>query len=278
MKIVLGLPVVGQEHLTQQCVESIETTVYDRTQFQLVLVDNGSQPSFDTSSYAGDVFPLTGYRNEANLGFYYPLLQLSQRYPDAELLGLAHNDVLFYENGWDQRLRLAFQSDPKLGLVGLCGSWQADAAGGRGGGTMMRFRGKKGQQQAGERIDDLRPAALLDSLFLLFRRDVIPHLKIDSDISLCHFYDKIWSLRTIEAGYHVAVLGSEIDHLGGQTSTSTAYDDAARAWCEQRAIPVPESGDKAMYREAERRFLSEYRDQKRFLPCAVRPDYSLWRP
>jgi len=278
MKIVLGLPVVGQEHLTQQCVESIETTVYDRTQFQLVLVDNGSQPSFDTSSYAGDVFPLTGYRNEANLGFYYPLLQLSQRYPDAELLGLAHNDVLFYENGWDQRLRLAFQSDPKLGLVGLCGSNQADLAGGRGGGTMMRFRGDKGQQQAGERVTELRPAVLLDSLFLMFRRDVIPHLNIDEDISLCHFYDKIWSLRTIEAGYHVAVLGSEIDHLGGQTSTSKAYDDVARAWCEQRGIPVPTSGDLAMYLEAERRFLSEYRDQKRLLPCMVHANYRLWKP
>lgn len=187
-------------------------------------------------------------------------------------------------------MKESFDGDSKLGLVGLCGSWEADSHGGRGGGTMCFFRGEKGQtQDAGMRIYDLRPAILLDSLFMMFRRSAIPDLKIDENVAPCHFYDKIWSCRMIEAGWKVAVLGSEIDHIGGQTAVLEAsYNDAARDWCIAQGIDyfnhktnltnevvVGENPGLAVYLEAERRFLTEYRDTKRLFPCVVDLDWNI---
>ena len=137
MRLVLGIPVVNQVALTTECVESIVGTVSSPSDFFCVTIDNGSTPA-----YQGNLV----IRNEVNRGYYYPLKQLYDTFPEADLIALVHNDVLFYERGWDMRLRASFIKDPKLGLVGFAGSAQIDAAGGRGTGTMMNFRGAQGQQ------------------------------------------------------------------------------------------------------------------------------------
>lgn len=272
MKLVIGTPVLNQYELTREHFKSVVATVGDPDTYHQVVFDNGSVPVYE-STPGTDVI-----HNGQNRGFYYPLKQLAEAHPDADLIGLMHNDVFFYEYGWDLRVKDCFATDPKLGLIGLVGSSQVDSAGGRGGGTMMNFRGAVGQQQAGIRLTDLAPAVCLDSLFMVFRREVIPSLLIDENITLCHFYDKIWTMRTIEAGWRVGVLGIDIDHMGGQTSTTSDYDQTARAWCEKRGIPVPQSGDLAMYLEAERRWLTEYRDQKHFIPCSISPTYEITYP
>ena len=267
MKLVLGIPVVNQVELTTECIESIIGTVSSPTGLFCVTIDNGSTPA-----YQGNLV----LRNEINRGYYYPLKQLYDTFPNTDLIALCHNDLLFYEHGWDERLKDCFERDPQLGLVGFAGSSQVDAAGGRGTGTMMNFRGERGQTQAGYRISGIEPAVSLDSLFMCFRREVIPSLLIDDDIALCHFYDRIWTLRTIEAGWHVGVLGIEIDHQGGQTSTGGDYNATAIQWCEAHGIPVENgNGDLAMYLEAERRYLTEYRDEKHLIPCSINSNYDI---
>ena len=110
----------------------------------------------------------------------------------------------------------------------------------------------------------------------MLRRDVIPSLGIDEDIALCHFYDRIWTLRTIEAGWHVGVLGIEIDHRGGITSTGNDYNQTAIDWCQSRGIAVENNnGDLAMYLEAERRYLTEYREGKHMIPCQINSSYDI---
>lgn len=89
------------------------------------------------------------------------------------------------------------------------------------------------------------------------------------DITLAHFYDRIWPIRTIEAGYHVVTMGLEIDHIGGLTTTGNErYRNDCIKWLEDRNIPY-DNPETEMYLVAERRYLQEYRDEKRFLPAII---------
>jgi len=278
--IILGIPVINNKELTQQVIDSLVATVNDPENFMLILIDNGSEQVYRLTDY---ILPFKSmlFINEENKGYYYPLMQIYSQFPEKEnLIGLCHNDLIFYEKGWDTRLRQYFAQDPKLGLVGFCGSNEVDENGGRGGGTMCYFRGEKGQpQSAGRRITGLEPALILDSLFMMFKSEAIPGLNITQDIPLCHFYDKLWGIRTVENGFHVAVMGSEVDHLGGMTAIGQApsYSEACKKWLTKRGIPYGSDGTLEMYQVAERHFLGEYRDQKHIFPARVDAGYNVWK-
>lgn len=255
--MILGVVAMDLHDVTAETVASLARTVTGP--FRLALVDNGSERPYRRREFGRLPFRVDVLRYPRNVGYYRPLLDLWRRFPDA-LVGLAHNDVIFYERGWDERMGACFARDPLLGLVGLCGSYEIDERGGRGGGTMCFFRGERGQAQAaGERITDLRPSLILDSLFMMFRAECVPLLEIDDDIPLCHFYDKMWPCRLIERGWRVATLGVEIDHWGGLTAVgNTRYAEDCRRWFLERGAQ-PENPELEMYLLAERRFFDEFR-------------------
>jgi len=277
--MLLGIPVINKHKETLKLVLSLKETIGDPEDFAVAVIDNDSDTPYTREEFPDLPFDLVIVHNRENKGFYYPLKQLFDTY-NIPLIGLCHNDMVFYEKGWDLRMGKCFNSDEKLSLIGLCGSNQVDIAGGRGTGTMCFFRGDDGQKQsAGRRITDLQPAAILDSMFMMFRSLDIPLLKIDEEITLCHFYDKIWSLRLIENGKHVAVLGIEVDHWGGVTSVSEPkYREHTREWLVKHNIPEQENGDLGIYQEAERRFLTEYRQEKEMMPMHIDGDYNVCKP
>jgi hypothetical protein len=136
---------------------------------------------------------------------------------------------------------------------------------------MCNFKGEKGQLQehTGRRIANLQQALILDSMFILFRQPVVNKLGIDEHIPPCHFYDKIWPLRTIEAGWHVGVLGLLVDHQGGLTSTGTRFEEDCERWCAKEGMSYdPGKASLEVYLEAERRFLTEFR-AKGMIPSRV---------
>lgn len=279
--ITLGVPVLEKKELTAEFVQSIVDTIANPADFHLVIIDNNSEDAYDAADYIVP-FKLTVKRYDVNMGFYYPLLDLYNEYGNSDQIGLCHNDIFFYEKGWDTRLKNAFISDAKLDLIGLCGSWVVDIHGGRGVGTTSNFKGIKGAQ-AGLKSDSLEPAILLDSLFMMFRTPAIPDLEIDENITPCHFYDKIWSMRMVEKGHHVAVLGIEIDHMGGTTSCSPRYQEDAKRWCKEHGFELEkqedgsESGDLTLYHVGERRFLQEFREEKKIIPSTIDKQYQVWR-
>lgn len=264
--MILGVPVVDQHESTDRLIDSLALTV--NQDFRLVLIDNDSRKPYKKPK--GLPFPVDLIKNGHNRGYYWPLLQLYKQYPKEELIGLIHNDMVLYEPAWNVRMTQCFNDDPLLGLVGLCGSNEVDSLGGRGSGTMCFFRGEVGQSQdAGARIHDLQPSLILDSLFMMFRREVVPHLGIDNDITLAHFYDRIWPLRTIDAGYRVATLGIECDHIGGVTATGNErYRQDCIDWLEERGIPY-ENPETEMYLVAERRYLEEFREGNHWIPAQI---------
>lgn len=288
--MILAIPAVDGHELTEYLVRTLQDVVSDAQDFRLVIVDNNSVTPYCDCKFKDSKFPVDIIRNDVNVGYYFPLIQLHERYPDHELIGLIHNDLILYEPGWDVRMAKYFEADPKLGLVGLTGSSEIDNLGGRGGGTMCFFRGAKvdipglgeiqGQSQAaGARISDLQPSACLDSLFMMFRREVIPSLMNESDpwkdVTLAHFYDRIWPIRVLEAGYHVATMGVECDHLGGMTCVAnTRFRDDCIHWLDARSISY-ENPETEMYLVAERRYLGEYRESKHFIPCRVGQNYEI---
>lgn len=286
--MIIGVPVVDGHKLTQNLLDSLLTTVADPANFTVVIIDNGSAEPYEWSRYRNFPFKVELKRYETNTGYYFPLLDLALDYPD-EAIGLIHNDMVLYTHGWDVQMRQALQADPKLGLIGLCGSNEIDERGGRGNGTMCNFMGRQimvGEQEykgqdpsSGLRIHGLQQACVLDSLFMLFRRDVIPQLVQNSerweDLPLAHFYDRIWPCRTLEAGYRVGIMGIDCDHLGGMTSTGNErYRNDCIVWLTEHNYPF-DNPETEMYLLAERRFLGEYRDQKHFIPCLVRNNYNL---
>ena len=261
MKLILGIPVVDQHNLTNALLGNLKETITNPESVEIYIIDNGSEDKYKKKIYSFLPFKVDVIKNKQNEGYYYPMLALKEKAAPGDIVGLMHNDLVFYEKGWNERLLQNFEEFPDFGLIGLCGSNEIDPLGGRGGGTMCNFAGVQGaaQKDTGTYVFGLYNALILDSLFMAFRYEVIDHLKIDKDIALCHFYDKIWSVRTIKAGYKVGVLGIQIDHIGGQTSVlSKEYNTKhSLKWCKAQSIAPGDNPERAMYLEAERRFLDE---------------------
>jgi hypothetical protein len=122
-------------------------------------------------------------------------------------------------------------------------------------------------------------------MFMLWRYPVVDFLCIDNHTTLCHFEDKLMPLRAIAAGWRVAVLGLEVDHMGGQTAVleGIRFEQDAASWCRQEGISfwdgspgndIPNSSQRgvsaslALYLEAERRFLT-YGRSMGFIPSRI---------
>jgi len=283
-KMYLYLPVMDLKPLTLECVQHLNDTVVDRENFKLVIVDNVSDPPYSLDDFQEISLDIEILRNEKNWGMFYPLIQLHEKYPvtDDDIIGTLHNDVFVYEQGWDTRVREAFKIDPLLGLVGFCGSGEVDELGGRGGDTKCFFDGRRGQKQenTGRRIEHLEPAVIVDSLAMFFRRSMVEKLRITINDPLYHFWDKVLPLRLVDIGLHVAVLGIQIDHLGGQTAVGNAsrFEPHALEWCKEQGVDFGPSinGGAGMYLEAEKRMFEEMAP-KGLIPCRINSGYGLHR-
>ncbi len=266
--MILTIPAMDGKDLTRKCVGELAKTATGPLK-KVVVLDNNSLPPYAEADVELDSpapFVLSLERRDRFSGYYRLIKDIRDGWND-EILILMHNDLFLYEQGWDYRLKQAFDADPKLMLVGLAGSNCLDAGGGRGPGTMLWFRGTPGvgqPQSAGRRVTGLEPAVVLDSLFMAFRREAVDLAESDwEDVPISHYYDKIWSLRLVRQGYHVAVLGSECDHMGGMTCVANPrYQEAARSWSEPRGLmplpSAPANWDLPMYLDGERKLFEEF--------------------
>lgn len=248
----------------------------------IVMVDNGSLPAYEQ---IGDI----NIRYKVNVGgnsvFHRWKVDdwFGGREPD--LLAFFHCDLMIHEEGWDNRVIEQFEADPDLALVGFVGSHEIDELGGRGAGTMLNYAGKffPGIGQAspaeahGRRMTGFEPAAVLDHCSMIFRREMLEQLTPqENNYAPFHFYDRILSCEVLEKGWHIGVLGIEVDHFSGGTGPGAGEADALmRRWLNEENILFPKDRpDVAMYIESERRFKSRF---KGFFPLRVMPDYSIMR-
>lgn len=264
------MPVIDGHDLTREALARLGQTAAFPQNIHVYIIDNNSARPYRRSDIPKVPFPVTILRNDFNVGYYYPIVQLSEKATAADQIGLMHNDVFVYGEAWDYRLTETFVFHSQIGLVGFCGSDEVDERGGRGGGTMCNFRGERGPsaEATGKRVGGLHPAILLDSLFMVMRAVCVPLLEVDERIVPCHFYDKIWPMRLYVKGWHTAVAGVEIDHMGGQTAVGMLqrFSQDCREWCGRVGMDAGEDPALTVYLEAERRFLSEFREQRGLIP------------
>ncbi len=105
---------------------------------------------------------------------------------------------------------------------------------------------------------------------MIIRREAWERIGYREDWPPHHFYDRLISCQMLEAKYKVGVLGIACDHISGQTvSKEERYEKLASKWCHKNHIAKTHNWDDAMYREAERRFLYEYRQVKHLVPVRV---------
>lgn len=237
-------------------------------------------------------------KNEENTGNYPIFKQALDLCNDSDILVFFHSDFFVYEKSWDTRVMSAFEQDVKLGLIGFIGSNEIDNFGGRGAGTMSNFQGRevkrwKGSlaEAHGRRIDDFRQAAVVDGCSLIFKTQKLKEIGFLPKFPPHHFYDRLMCCQILEKGYNVGVLGIECDHISGQTANQeNKWDMQAKKWAidnldisniedfkninidwkENNMNPSKSSialnWDMVIYQEAERLFLTEYRDKKHLFP------------
>jgi hypothetical protein len=269
--IKIGIPVVDEHELTLECIRNLDRTSIIPESVEITVIDNGSEKHYAEVCPFETRLKVNFIRLEYNTGFYYPLSLIAKLATSADIVGVMHNDLTFYEQGWDRRLMDTFLSDGKLGMVGVCGSNEIDDRGGRGGGTMSNFRGTNGQLQehTGRRETGLYPALIFDSMFMAMRKPVVDCLEIDEHIVPCHFMDKLWPVKAIKAGWKCAVLGLEVDHQGGRTSVGSRFESDCALWCDREKLAYePGRAGMAVYLEAERQFLT-YGRANGFIPSKI---------
>lgn len=283
MKLTVVIPALNQFPLLEQTLKFLESDNYD-----ILVIDNGSDEEFKTSQKNVRVLRL-----DENVG-NYPVFKLAFEHTDADIIAVFHSDFFVYDTEWSQKVIREFERDPKLGLIGFIGSNEIDYAGGRGLGTASNFQGQvvyeyrnfdgtpvaeekkwivSPAEAHGKRLTGFMYAAVVDGCSMIFRRDALRDIGFRDDFPPHHFYDRLFSTQMLEKGWRVGVLGIACDHVSGQTANQeNKWQMTAKTWATEHHISPGGLGvnwDNVIYAEAERRWLSEYRNNKHIVPCKV---------
>lgn len=272
----VAIPFVGQHHVTKRCLEVL--IQHAGEPLQIILIDNGSPDLFplrDVPSRAGN--HVTYLRNPENLGTLESLRQALDAATEPVLVHM-HNDVLIHEDGWDRRIREAFEADPQLALAGFFGAPTVGPDGGRVGAhsNMVGLEWGSAWTPHGAHLTDLAPACIFDSLCMIWRVAALRQIGIPDDYPPHHWYDRLLSVRTIDAGWHAATIGIAFDHAGSLThgKPETQWHAFADRWCRAHGIDPGDNSDHAVYHYGETLFVETY---GRRLPLTIGPHYqALW--
>jgi len=250
----------------------------------LIVIDNASDIPLE--DFYKDI-PHKIVRLEKNIGVY-PTFWEALKHTDANILAFFHTDLIVLEKDWDIRLMEKFSSNPKIGLIGFIGSTEIDSLGGRGLGTTSNFQGVKtvyrdvtgktrewqgsSAKVHGKKSLGYTKACVVDGCSMVFRRSVLEGIFQRPDFPPHHFYDRLLSCEVMERGYEIGVLGIACDHISNQSvGGSLGYEMMAGEWAISHHIDAGTrpNWDSVIYQEAERQWLSEYRDRKHLVPCKI---------
>ncbi|SRR5258705_2050742 len=294
-RLAIVMTCVDSWPLAEECLHYLKENTTPELS-DIILIDNGSYvPCPDNIKSMANIFMPFPENIGVNAVFHRTIPYLEE----LELTHVAHMhcDVMIREKNWDEYLLFAFDTDPKLALVGLLGSNEIDAAGGRGLGTASSFIGGEYNtgwaskaEIHGRRVKGKEPAAVVDHLLMAFPIEKLKQLppQEESGYAPHHFYDRILSCEILNKGWHIALLGLDADHFGGGTGLCKVphegpelgvlnRNELYRKWLTSKRIEFKEETnlDLIVYKEAERIFLNKWRDLLHFVPVKVESDYTL---
>jgi cellulose synthase/poly-beta-1,6-N-acetylglucosamine synthase-like glycosyltransferase len=291
VKLSIVYTVLNQHALATEAITLAVQQLSGENEVELLVIDNGSETPFKFSEkYHELVYGPLGdkvkiLQLEKNIGVY-PTFWEALSFVTGDVVAYFHSDTIVAEKNWDTRVIKAFEEHTKLGLLGFIGSDEIDPAGGRGLGTASNFLGGKLEQYGienpqtwtgspaeahGKRLSGYMNGAVVDGCAMILRRSVLEQIPERKNFPPHHFYDRMLSCEVIEKGFEVGVLGVGFDHISGQTvNTQDSYQDMAKEWCEAHGVPKDPGGwDATIYQEAEKQWLTEYRDTKHMVPFKV---------
>lgn len=282
------ISVLNQTDMAKTCYsEIIKNSINPLTEF--IVIDNGSD-----SPLKQEDFPKARiFRNEHNIGVY-PTFKQGMEISLGGIVAFLHSDVVIWEKGWDERVISAFNQNQRLGLLGFIGSTEIDDLGGRGGGTASNFQGKilcsldstaeKGKSWIGSSWDKhgghtigYMNSSVVDGCVMVIERKAWNRIGYRDDFPPHHFYDRLISTQMLEAGFTVATLGIEFDHISGQTvNQEKKYQHMAYEWLIWNTKDIIDDSfdpdhnyDVDMYKYAEEKWLREYKYNKHLIPIKV---------
>jgi len=160
-------------------------------------------------------------------------------------------------------------------------------------GTTKEWSGSPAEAH-GQRNAGYTNAAVVDGCAMIFRREVLEQIEQRMDWPVHHHYDRLLSCEIQELGFEVGVLGIGCDHISGQTANQEdSYSRMAEQWANNNLgvttyqdwvdknldwfhnvsnpsrEKIPHNWDSVIYMESEKRFLAEYREQKKFIPIKL---------
>lgn len=296
MRLTIVVPVLGQHAMANVALKLLLENATDPNT-RILVIDNGGdyQPAIGPTARVELFRPMQGLDTfeprPKNIGVYPTFPCGMANSEDADIVAFFHSDIMVVEKGFDKRILDTFESHPTVGLIGFVGSNEIDYNGGRGGGTCSNFQGNgynvngvvnkeedgvvewqgSPAQAHGRREMGWSRAAVVDGCVMIIRRTAWNKIGYRDNFPPHHFYDRLISTQMLEAGFEVLVLGVAFDHISGQTVGGEGYNNFAREWSESKGLKPAEgaSWDSVVYNEAEKQWLSEYRDQKHLIPVRV---------
>ncbi len=265
----VAIPYINNTKKTYECIQRLYD--YSSRPIELILINNGSTETLE------NIPPFWGTHmivNKKNLGVL-PTLRQSAKIANSPYLLHMHNDVLIQERGWENRIIESFEQDDKLALIGFFGSAGIGENGARLApeSNMLGLEWGTPGNLHGSVLTGLKPSTIFDSLAMCFRLDILNQVGIPDDMPPHHWYDRIMTLRIIDAGWRAATLGIAFDHDGG--GSSGGLMEFSKNWCEENGLDPGENPDLTMYMYG----LSIFdRDYAWRLPLYVDMDYNYrWR-
>lgn len=244
MKITIGIPVLNQFELTSKFLkhlfDSTSSTKEDPNKsFEIILVDNGSSKKLeDHLKYrCPELFfkNIHIIRNEVNVGVRESLNQVWKK-ASGDIIVYTHNDVIFYDQGWDNKIRIAFAENKDAGIVGAYGAkgigtsniyqspYEMSQLARHGNVSNCRMdKGVHGFRNLKSKYENV---AVFDGFFMAIKKELLDKTKGFSDILPQHHnYDNLICVQSLERGYENIVVGLDLNHLGGRTDVGENWNE-----------------------------------------------------
>jgi cellulose synthase/poly-beta-1,6-N-acetylglucosamine synthase-like glycosyltransferase len=281
-KLTIIITMLGQHDMTQFCLNKV--VQHHKGDVEILIIDNGCDFTPEIPTVSGGPFTLkTIYPPQGNLGVY-PVYKFGMEHATGDIVLFLHNDLIINEDAFDIYVRYLIATKPHLGLLGFVGSDEVAKNGGKGYGTTSNYEAKTYTYKDktwtgtdakiyGSCYDGYTNAMILDGLAMGFRRTAWKKIGFREDFPPNHYHDRLIPLQVIEAGYKVGIIGIACDHMDAQTrSNEKKYHSIVQGWCEKNNVkPYVDNNGKiswehAIHMEAQRKLLTEWRDQKHFIP------------
>lgn len=250
MTISIVIPVCNVEEATDRCIQNLLTMAAKRP--EIIIIDNASNVPYANKN-------CTVIRNEKNAGYWPSMLQ-GINAAKHNIVMTMHNDVLIWQQRYDEIITAYFDMDDDLAIAGLFGGSGVGLDGGRGNpmGNMLGKEWGMNIRDHGHLMTTAHPAVVFDSLTMIFDRTKLVQVEY-RNIPPHHWTDRLITLRLIKAGFHALCIGIAFDHGGSFTAVgSTTLNTFTEDWCKAYGLELDQTWDYTLYKYGEAIFKQEF--------------------